>query len=158
MMIRACTPAEAPDIRALLSAAFGQVDEAELVESLREAGDMALELVAEHKKRVVGYVALSRMAAPAGWLALAPVATDPKLRRKGIGSALCQMAMQYANAPVVVLGEPAFYGRIGFDFARAKRMTSPFPLSHTGLYAPDLAEAQPQVKLTYAAPFIPDGV
>lgn len=154
MIIRAYDPAEAAVVRNVLTRAFGQQDEADLVEALREKGDIALELVAEHKKKVVGHVALSRMAAPEGWLALAPVSTDPKMQKKGIAGALCQMAMQYANAPVVVLGDPEFYGRLGFDFARTARLKSPFPIKATGLFAPELAEEKPALELVYASPFL----
>lgn len=32
---------------------------------------------------------------------------------------------------VVVLGNPAFYGRWGFDKTRAQHLISPYPLEHT---------------------------
>ena len=114
---------------------------------------MALELVAEDRGRIVGHVALSKMEAPEGWLALAPVSVDPKRQKKGIGSALCQMAVDYANAPVVVLGDPAFYARFGFDYERAGKLQTPFPVAYTGLYAPKLDMVQPEETLRYAPPF-----
>ena len=153
MIIRAFDPSEAANIRDLLTRAFGQNDEANLVEALRATETMALELVAEHKKKIVGHVALSRMVSPEGWLALAPLCTEPKMQKRGIGSTLCQMAMQYANAPVVVLGEPAFYGRLGFDFERSKSLKTPYPTKFTGLFAPELDETQPVATLQYAAAF-----
>lgn len=153
MIIRAFDPTETTAVRDLVIRAFKQPDEADLCDALRDAGDMALELVAEHKKRIVGHVALSRMTSPEGWLALAPLSTDPKMARQGIGSALCQMAMQYANAPVVVLGEPRFYGQMGFDFERSKRLITPYPVKSTGLFAPELDETQPVATLRYALAF-----
>ena len=153
MIIRAYDPSEAANVRDLLTRAFGQTDEATLVDALRATESMALELVAEHKKKIVGHVGLSRMVSPEGWLALAPVCTEPKMQKRGIGSALCQMAMQYANAPVVVLGEPAFYGSLGFEFDRCKRLTTPFPVKFTGLFAPELNETHPIAMLEYAAAF-----
>ena len=154
MIIRAFDPAETADVDGLLQAAFGQPDEAELVGALRADGHIALELVADHKKKVVGYVALSRMQAPSGWLAMGPVCAAKKMRNQGIASALCQMALQYANAPVVVLGEPKFYTHAGFDFKRTARLTSTFPIEYTGLYAPDIDAQQPAEELVYTAPFM----
>ncbi|MBR9842448.1 MAG: N-acetyltransferase [Rhodobacteraceae bacterium] len=153
MIIRGYGPKDAAKVRDVVKRAFGQDDEAVLVEALREGGYMALELVAEDRGRIVGHVALSRMSAPDGWLALAPVSVDPKRQKKGIGSALCQMAVDYANAPVVVLGDAAYYTRFGFDYSRATRLKTPFPVEHTGLYAPKLDVAQPAETLTYAPPF-----
>ncbi len=153
MIIRAFNISDAAAVRDLVTRAFGQPDEADLCEALRVDGDMALELVAEHKKKIVGHVALSRMKAPVGWLALAPLSADPKMPRRGIGSTLVHMALQYANAPVVVLGDKAFYSRAGFDFDRARKLNSPFPVKHTGLFAPDLEDQYPALDLTYAAAF-----
>lgn len=153
MIIRAFAPSDTDAVRKLVARAFDQPDEADLCEALRQDGDMALELVAEHQKKIVGHVALSHMKAPNGWLALAPLSADPKMKRRGIGSTLCQMALQYANAPVVVLGDPAFYGALGFDYDRSKRLKSPYPVKSTGLFAPDLEEVHPAATLTYAPAF-----
>ncbi|MDV4145911.1 GNAT family N-acetyltransferase [Shimia sp. FJ5] len=153
MIIRGYGPKDEPKVRDVVKRAFGQDDEAVLVSALRQGGHMALELVAEDRGRIVGHVALSRMEAPDGWLALAPVSVDPKRQKKGIGSALCQMAVDYANAPVVVLGDPAYYARFGFDYERAAKLQTPFPVVYTGLYAPKLDMAQPEETLRYAPPF-----
>ncbi len=153
MIIRGYGPKDEAKVRDVVKRAFGQEQEAMLVAALRKGGHMALELVAEDRGRVVGHVALSRMVGPKGWLALAPVSVDPKRQKKGIGSALCQMAVDYANAPVVVLGDPAYYARFGFDYDRATRLKTPFPVGYTGLYAPKTEEAQPTQTLVYAPPF-----
>lgn len=153
MIIRGYTPKEAKAVRDLIIRAFGQPDEADLVEALRDSGDMALELVAEDRKKIVGHVALSRMTSPQGWLALAPVCADPKRQNKGIGSVLCQMALQYANAPVVVLGEPEYYGRFGFEFKDKPKVTTPFPAEFTGMFLPEGHVCPETVELVYAKPF-----
>ncbi|MCW9042761.1 MAG: N-acetyltransferase [Pseudopelagicola sp.] len=153
MIIRGYGPKDAAKVRDIVKRAFGQDEEAVLVEALRKGGYMALELVAEDRGRIVGHVALSRMDSPKGWLALAPVSVDPKRQAKGIGSALCQMAVDYANAPVVVLGDPAYYARFGFDYTRTARLQTPFPVTYTGLYAPKLEAQQPAETLVYAPPF-----
>ena len=153
MIIRGYGPKDGTKVRDVVRRAFGQDDEAALVSALRKGGHMALELVAEDRGRVVGHVALSRLEAPKGWLALAPVSVDPKRQKKGIGSALCQMAVDYANAPVVVLGDPAFYVRFGFDYERVVKLQTPYPIEYTGLYAPKLDQAKPEDRLIYATPF-----
>jgi len=154
MIIRGYTPKEAKAVRDLVTRAFGQPDEADLVEALRDSGDMALELVAEDRKKVVGHVALSRMVSPKGWLALASVCADPKRQNKGIGSVLCQMALRYANAPVVVLGEPAYYSRFGFEFEAKPKVTTPFPAEFTGVFLPEGYACPETIELGYAKPFM----
>ena len=117
---------------ALLRAAFAGQAEADLVFSLRREGAMAAERVAVMGGRSVGYLALSRMRGPKGWLCLAPVAVQPEWQGRGTGLSLLRDAAQGAGgATVVVLGEPAFYTKAGFSSARAARLASPYPLSHT---------------------------
>ncbi|WP_299352288.1 N-acetyltransferase [uncultured Shimia sp.] len=154
MIIRGYTNSDGRAVRDLLTRAFGQPDEADLVQALRETGDMALELVAESRKKILGHVALSRLQAPKGWLALAPLCADPKQQGKGIGSVLCQMALDYANAPVVVLGDRHYYSRFGFVFEQTGALTSPFPVEHTGLYLPEGTQPPSEQTLNYAEPFM----
>ena len=154
MIIRGIVEKDHKAVAELITKAFGQPDEAALVDRLRAGGHMALELVAEQNGRVLGHVALSRMDTPARWLALAPVSVTPKQQRKGIGAALCQTALAYANAPVVVLGDPGYYAAFGFDFAQGAKITSAFPVEYTGVYLPEGTELPEAVDLTYAAPFM----
>lgn len=153
MIIRGYIPTEARAVHDLITRAFGQPDEADLCDALRNEGAMALELVAERQKKIVGHVALSRMKTPDGWLALAPVSADPKFQGRGIGSALCQMVLQYANAPVVVLGDPAYYHRFGFDYRPDGKPETPFPAEYTGIYLPEGEVPQPKAKLVYPDAF-----
>jgi putative acetyltransferase len=153
MIVRGYTDKDQKTVADLIARAFGQRDEADLVDALRSGGHMALELVAEDRGRVIGHVALSRMPAPEKWLALAPVCVDPKRQRKGVGSALCQTAMAYANAPVVVLGDPNYYARFGFDFSLGERLNTPYPAEYTGVSLPEGHEMTAQVDLTYSKPF-----
>lgn len=153
MIVRGYTDKDQKPVADLVTRAFGQKDEADLVDALRVGGHMALELVAEDRGRVIGHVALSRMTAPEKWLALAPVCVDPKRQRKGVGSALCQTAMAYANAPVVVLGDPQYYARFGFDFSLGERLNTPYPADYTGVSLPEGQEMPTRIDLTYSKPF-----
>jgi putative acetyltransferase len=120
--------------------AFGQPDEARLVEALRESTAYLpeLSLVAEVDGEVAGHVMLTRAVVEDGEggrafvLVLAPIGVLPERQRAGVGSALMWAALAAADgmgAPLVtVVGEPAFYAR--FDFVAAYRhgIAPPEPL------------------------------
>ncbi len=118
-MIRLARPADAPGISALLRAAFGGPAEAELVAALRRDSDAAIELVAEAGGTLAGHVLFSPMTVgDAAALALAPLAVLPAAQRRGIGSALAREGLARAalrrEGWCLVLGDPAYYGRLGF--------------------------------------------
>lgn len=103
-------------IRSLLTLAFDRPDEARLVDNLREQDDLALSLVADAGGAILGHLALSPIKAARPALALAPVAVHPALHGRGIGSALIRAAIeQFSDHLIVVLGEPAYYSRFGFQ-------------------------------------------
>ena len=66
MVIRPAAPEDHAAIRAVVEAAFGQPDEAALVDQLRADGDALVELVAEEGGAVVGHVLFSPMTSTAG--------------------------------------------------------------------------------------------
>jgi putative acetyltransferase len=118
----------------VVSSAFGQLAEAELVEKLREGGDSVVSLVAEEDGQIVGHVLLSRMDAPFRSLALAPVSVIPTRQRSGIGSALVKRAVDSARSKgwdaIFVMGDPNYYERFGFDREAAAGFTSPYAGRH----------------------------
>ena len=119
---------------ALLDLAFGGQDESRLVERLRRDGVMAGEMVLPMQGAIVGYYAVSRMVRPKGWLCLAPVAVHPDMQRRRFGQRMVGMLGEWARmsvTPVVVLGQPAFYGRCGFSSEMAARLVSPYPVANT---------------------------
>lgn len=157
---RPATPADHRDIDALLRAAFPGADEAELVHQLREGGEMLSEVVTPWHGRIVGYYALSRMRAPAGWACLAPVAVLPAYQNGAQGVHLGSKLMHdlvtsirrsSAIDTVVVLGDPPFYARAGFSLERAARLNSPYPIDHTLILRP--GNDRPQAELIYPAAF-----
>ena len=149
MTIRPARPADAPAIAALLHAAFNGEAEAALVAALREAGDVAIELVAEAPGgEVLGHVLFSPMmvgATPA--LALAPLAVVPRAQLKGIGSALLREGLVRAAARpeawCLVLGEPDYYGRFGFRAALAAQVTGVPWAGHPAFQALPLVSGAP---------------
>ena len=125
---------EEAQVDALLRAAFGGPEEAELVAKLRKARLIAGEQVMPMGGRIVGYYALSYMVKPKGWLCLAHVAIAPDVQRRGYGKRMIGMLTEWARitqTPVVVLGEPAFYEKAGFSRNGAAALTSPYPSDHT---------------------------
>ena len=119
-------------IRAVCSAAFGQPDEADLVDALRasDAWLPGLSLVAADDG-VVGHVLFTRaMVGSHPALGLAPLAVVPSRQRQGIGDALVRAGLQAARAMgeriVVVLGHPSYYPRFGFEPALPRGLTSVF--------------------------------
>jgi putative acetyltransferase len=139
MIIRDETPSDHTAIRDLVISAFGQTDEADLVEWLRADGDSVIELVAADDGGIVGHVMFSKMTAPFRALGLAPVSVAPGRQRAGIGSRLIRAGLERAREQgwqgVFVVGDPAYYSRFGFDAALARGFAS----SYAGPYLMALA-------------------
>ena len=127
-------PQDRKAIYDVVSAAFGQSAEADLVDQLRDCGDCVIALVAEEDHLIVGHVLLSRMTAPFRALALAPVSVAPTRQGSGIGSTLIRTAIDRARGEeweaIFVLGEPKYYERFGFDQQAGAGFTSPYAGSH----------------------------
>jgi putative acetyltransferase len=120
--IRAERPGDAAAIARLLEGAFGGRDEARLVAAFRAADDLSLSLVAEDAGAIVGCIHFSPLAVDNGpqakLHALAPLAVASTHRRQGLGARLVEEGLALLSAKgaagVVVLGDPAYYGRFGF--------------------------------------------
>ena len=152
--MRAARPADHAAIDTLLRAAFPGPAETALVRTLRAEGQIEMELVLPDEAGIAGYLALSRMTAPDGWLALAPLAIAPDWQGRGLGQRLVKAALKLAaikGQTVVVLGDPAFYGRCGFSGPRAALLTSPYPIAHTLLARS--GDDQPEATLVYPSAF-----
>lgn len=125
--IRPETPEDAAAIGAITTDAFAGAahasgTEAAIVDALRVAGALTLSLVAEEDGAVVGHVAFSPVRVDGrdvAWFALGPVAVRPDRQGRGIGAALVREGiarMREAGARgIVLVGEPAYYGRFGFS-------------------------------------------
>jgi putative acetyltransferase len=132
--LRAFAPSDEAAARNVVTAAFGQADEADLVDALRADGDVVIEILAFAGEAAVGHVMLSRMTAPLPALALAPVSVIPAHQRQGVGQALVRAAVAAARAgpwqAIFVLGDLDYYGRFGFDAALAAPFDSPYAGPH----------------------------
>ena len=152
--LRPMQAGEETAVEALLKASFESDAEARLVRLLRESGDIAGEMVRPLGDEIIGYYALSTMQAPKSWVALAPVAVHPDHQGRGHGRRMLGQLTAWAKAAgqmIVVLGEPEFYQRCRFETARAARLTSPYPITHTLLAGP--GDDVPNATLTYPKAF-----
>lgn len=148
MLIRVEIPVDAAGIDALLRRAFGRDDEADLVQQLREDGLLTLGVVAtDDEGGVVGYAAFSPVDVDGEdrqWVALAPLAVDESLRRQGLAEKLVYEGLdslnEFSYAAVVVLGDPAYYGRFGFKPAAAYGLNCRWPDTESAFQVYPLAQ------------------
>jgi putative acetyltransferase len=131
--VRPETAADVDAVRAVHVAAFPSPLESRLVDALRRAGKAVISLVAELDQSVVGHVLFSDVSIARGvqrGIGLAPVAVLPRAQRRGIGSQLIRAgltgAVELGYDFAVVLGEPAYYRRFGFETARRSGLTSEY--------------------------------
>lgn len=106
--------------RAFEGKAFADDDDPLIVERLRADGSLVLSLVAEAGGRVIGQIALSpAKIGDLKYLCLGPLAVLPEHHAKGIGADLVGhaigVAQGYGRDGVVLLGDPNYYSRFGFE-------------------------------------------
>ena len=107
--------------RAFAPMPYADGDEQELIGRFRDAGVLALSLVAEKDGKVVGQITFTPAFAAdgsTGWFALGPVSAEPGLKHQGIGSQLIQAGIAWLKeqnaAGCILIGNPAYYSRFGF--------------------------------------------
>lgn len=142
MLIRVEIGIDAPGIDALLRRSFAGDAEAQLVHDLREDGLITLGLVAtDDEGQVVGYVAFSPVIVQGEelqWVGMAPLAVDENYRGRGLARQLVYEGLDSLNefgyAAVVVLGDPAFYERLGFKPASRYDLRCHWPGTETSFW------------------------
>lgn len=127
MQIRLERPEDATTIHALTDTAFkgkpfSDNTEARVIDALRAAGALTLSLVATKGDEIVGHVAFSPVTinGEAGdWYGLGPVSVWPDRQRTGIGQGLIREGLRRLQSMgaggCVLLGDPAYYARFGFE-------------------------------------------
>ncbi|MCG8610486.1 MAG: N-acetyltransferase [Pseudomonadales bacterium] len=109
-------------VAAFLDALHTDHTEQFIVKALRESGALSISLVAEYGGKTVGHVALSPVTISDGadsWYGLGPISVLPDSQNNGIGTKLMNAAIQelaeIKAKGCVLLGDPGYYHRFGFE-------------------------------------------
>jgi predicted N-acetyltransferase YhbS len=77
-------------------------------------------------------------------LLLGPLTVEPPFRKRGVGRALMDRALRDARAKghrlVLLVGDEAYYGRVGFKAVPKGRATMPGPVDYSRLLVAELAD------------------
>jgi len=120
VVVRSECDGDVSGIHGVNASAFLTPAEANLVDTLRDAGGISLSLVAENREGIIGHLLLSPVSVDGmiNAVGLGPVAVLPAFQRQGVGSALVRFALSECPArgvqAVFVLGHPEYYPRFGF--------------------------------------------
>ncbi|RNA64902.1 N-acetyltransferase [Prosthecochloris sp. ZM_2] len=126
-VIRDETSADVEEITRVTVAAFQDLavsshNEQDVIIGLREAGALAVSLVAESAPRIIGHIAFSPVKISDGtpsWYGLGPVSVLPKYQRQGVGRALIEEGLlrlrRMEARGCCLVGHPEYYGRFGFE-------------------------------------------
>lgn len=156
-MIREPEPCDAPVVASLLERAYGQPEEAKLVETLRQANDLLTELVWEQDGAILGHVSVARHLHPEDWCIISTTAVDDTVRGRGIGTDLVRAALETARkqnaGAVTVLGNARYYQRFGFTKSAASALETPFPKDITLMYPIRIENAEIMAELVYPSAY-----
>src|SRR5215212_1056683 len=124
-ILRREEPKDIEQVHAILCSTFPTEAESRLVDALRTSGKAVLSLVAVSGDQVLGHILFSPVTTTppntAKGAGLAPVAVRTDVQAKGIGSRLIKEGLRQCKFHgfdyCVVLGEPKYYQRFGFQKA-----------------------------------------
>ena len=132
--IRRGVPSDRHALETLYPLAFPNEDLLPLLRGLFDEPEITVSLVAVVESNLVGNVFFTKCAiddARRDAALLAPLAVAPNWQRQGIGSALVREGLRQLRDEGIraayVLGDPAYYGRLGFSPERSVRTPYPVP-------------------------------
>lgn len=150
LQIRDSGSADTVAIVSLYENAFPDENLVPIVRDLLNSPQDVLSLVGTEDSALVGHVAFTFCTVDGGdknAALLAPLAVEPECHRRGIGSALVHAGFARLRAAgvaeVLVLGDPAYYGRFGFE--AATEIGAPYPIP------PEWSDAWQSLKLAETA-------
>lgn len=139
VIIRQEQQADCPEVFQVNHIAFGQENEAKLVDALRNnptAFVPELSMVATKDNKIVGHILLTRIKIKDKEgkmhesLGLAPMAVVPEHQISGIGGQLIRKGFEVAKSlgfkSVIVLGHEHYYPKFGFESAEKWHIIPPF--------------------------------
>lgn len=127
MIIRQEQERDYEAISQVTAAAFASMEhssgtEVAIIKALRDAGALTISLVAADGDAIIGHIAFSPVTIngeDGSWFGLGPVSVQPDRQGRGVGDALIRQGLhelqKQGAAGCVVLGDPAFYRRFGFE-------------------------------------------
>ena len=140
MIIRETGPGDIAKALDVERRAFGQADEANLVEALLgdRTAEPRLSLIGHAEGRAVGHILFTGVRIDGASRdvrasILAPLAVIPETQNKGYGGQLIEEGLRRLALNgvelVFVLGHPGYYPRFGFEPAAELGFEPPFPLA-----------------------------
>lgn len=140
MMIKESKEKDLAAILKVHRAAFGQEDEAQLVEAiLRNChASQYVSLAAWNSDKLIGHILFSQAAVEdvpeySKNAILAPLSVLPEFQNQGIGGKLIQKGLEILSERgfdlVFVLGNPGYYPRFGFEEALCFGLKAPYPIA-----------------------------
>lgn len=135
-LIRSETPRDALEVETLLDLCFGEARFAKTSQRLRDGRLPAdgLAFLIRKAGRTIATVRLwtVTLGSAGEGLLLGPLAVDPEFQGKGLGGRLMRHALNQAGAhghkAVVLVGDPEYYHRFGFDRALTLGLALPGPV------------------------------
>ncbi|AHF15377.1 GNAT family N-acetyltransferase [Niabella soli] len=152
VLIRAERAEDLKAIATINEAAFGRVEEANLINQLRHSKAFIpeLSLVAENHLEILGHILFTKIKIIDSLnhchqsLALAPIAVATMHQNQGIGAALINEGLNRAREigylSVIVVGHETYYPRFGFTPASQWHITAPFDVPDEAFMAVELVE------------------
>ncbi len=171
MQLAPVTPGDDADVAALLGECFGPERHLRTAYRLRAQSEQVRELgrlMRAHDGRLLGSIQYWRLALVAEdgiqpLVLLGPLAVTPAARRRGLGRRLIDVTLALADvgdcAPILLIGDPGYYGRFGFSAAATGSWQLPGPVERhrlllrnsAGIALPVKANLQ-AVRLASASP------
>ena len=154
--IREALASDLADVLRVEQLAFGQDDEAKLVEALLAdpSAKPTLSLLAFQNNQAVGHILFTKVHVSgseniASAAILAPLAVVPDAQNQGIGGQLIDHGFKKLSQAgvelVFVLGYPKYYSRFGFKPAGVLGFEAPYPISDEHAEAWMVRSLQPHV-------------
>jgi putative acetyltransferase len=151
IIVRAEKKEDLEAIHRINELAFGQPNEANLVDALRANASPFISLVAIVDEQVIGHISFSPVTIESesetgnfAAIGLAPMAVLPQHQNQGIGSNLVRKGLRecqrLGHDVVVVLGHPNYYPRFGFAPASLKGLRSEYDVRDEVFMVTELRE------------------